>query len=241
VDDGGTASYEALYLSAQKRLSQGFSVLANYTWSHCIGDIFDTQTGAQGASVAAIPGNRDAYRGNCGTSDTRQLFNLSAVAQTPTFSNRALRLAVTGWEISPIVRITSAQEFTVTSGVDTALSAMPGQTPNLVNANPYPANQTVTNWISASAFAVPAPGTYGNLGYNNMKGPGFFTFDMSLVRTFRIREKMSLQVRGEGFNIPNRANFSNPTSAFNSGTFGQITSTGLNGPRIIQLAAKFLF
>jgi hypothetical protein len=241
VDDGGTATYEALYLSAQKRLSQGFSVLGNYTWSHCIGDIFDTQTGAQGASVAAIPGNRDAYRGNCGTSDTRQLFNLSVVAQTPVFSNRAVRMAVTGWQISPIVRITSAQEYTVTSGVDSALSTMPGQTPNLANLNPYPARQTVTNWVNASAFTSAAPGTYGNLGYNNMKGPGFFTLDLSLVRSFKVRENMSLQLRGEAFNLPNKANFSTPVATLNSGTFGQITSTGTNGPRIIQLAAKFLF
>jgi hypothetical protein len=239
VDDGGTASYEALYFSAQKRLSQGFSVLTNYTWSHCIGDIFDTQTGAQGASVAAIPGNREAYRGNCGTSDTRQLFNLSVVAQTPAFSNRILRLAVTGWQVSPILRVTSAREFTVTSGVDAALSTMPGQTPNLVNTSPYPAHQTISNWINASAFAVPTPGTYGNLGYNNLKGPGSLTLDMSLVRTFRVREKMSLQLRGEAFNLPNKANFNNPTSALNSGTFGQIQGT--TDPRIIQLAAKFLF
>jgi hypothetical protein len=241
VDDGGTASYEALYLSTQKRLNHGFSVLANYTWSHCIGDIFDTQTGAQGASVAAIPGNRDAYRGNCGTSDTRQLFNLSAVFQSPVFSARLLRVAATGWEISPIVRITSAQEFTVTSGTDVALTTMPGQTPNLVSQNPYPRNQTPTNWINAPAFAAAAPGTYGNLGYNNLRGPGFFTLDMSLVRSFRIREGMALQLRGEGFNLPNRANFSTPVATLNSGNFGQIITTGANGPRIIQLAAKFVF
>jgi hypothetical protein len=52
---------------------------------------------------------------------------------------------------------------------------------------------------------------------------------------------MSLQLRGEAFNLPNKANFSTPVATLNSGTFGQITSTGTNGPRIIQLAAKFLF
>jgi hypothetical protein len=218
------------------------SVLANYTWSHCIGDVFDTQTGAGGASVTAVPGDRDYYRSNCGTSDTRQLFNLSMVAIAPEFSNRALRLIATGWQVSPIVRITSAQEFSVTSNVDTAVSGQAGQTPNLVNAAAiYPANQSVTNWISASAFANPPTGSYGNLGLNNIKGPGYFTLDVSFVRNFKIREKMSLQIRAEAFNLPNKANFSTPVATLTSGNFGQITSTGTNPPRIIQLAGKFYF
>jgi hypothetical protein len=239
TDPGGTADYEGLFVSAQKRLSRGVTVLSNYTWSHCITDVFDNQTGAQGASTNAIPGNRRAYRGSCGTSDVRQLFNTSLVAEMPKFSGRVLNLLVSGWQVSSIIRVQSAKVFTVTSGVDAALSTQPGQTPNLVNANPYPVNQTVTNWVNASAFASAAPGTYGNLGYNVMRGPGTFTVDMSLVRSFRIREKMALQLRGEAFNLPNRANFNNPVSALNSGAFGQIQVAG--DPRIIQVAAKFLF
>jgi hypothetical protein len=251
VDDGGTASYNALYLSATKRLSNGVSVLGNYTWSHCIGDVFDTQTGAGGASVTAVPGNRDYYRGNCGTSDTRQLFNLSMVAIAPEFSNRALRLIVTGWQVSPIVRITSAQEFSVTSNVDTAVSGQSGQTPNYNGANAYTSDRNACQsppcvaWLAANsvsgAFSTPATGSYGNLGLNNFKGPGYFTLDVSFVRNFKIREKMSLQIRAEAFNLPNKANFSTPVATLTSGNFGQITSTGTNPPRIIQLAGKFYF
>jgi hypothetical protein len=242
VDDGATASYNALFLSAQKRLGQGFSVQGNYTWSHCIGDIFDTQTGAAGAAVAGIPGNREALRSNCGTSDIRHLFNLSMVARTPNFSNKLLRMVATGWQISPIVRIQSAKEFTVTAGVDTALSgvAAAGETANLANpAGIYPANQSYSNWLSKAAFSTPANGTYGNLGLNNIKGPGNFNVDMSLVRIFQVRERISLQIRAEAFNLPNWVNFSNPTSALNSNLFGTITSD--DAPRIVQLAAKIMF
>ncbi len=55
IDDGGTASYEALNLSVQKRISGGVSGQANYTWSHCISDVYADNPGAGGVSV---PGNR---------------------------------------------------------------------------------------------------------------------------------------------------------------------------------------
>jgi hypothetical protein len=253
VDDGGTADYEALFLSTQKRLSHGVSLLANYTWSHCISDLWNVFTGNNGTS-GVTPGSRRNDRGNCSISDQRQVFNLSAVAQTPRFSNRALRMVASDWQVSSIITAKSAQFFTVTTGVDNALNGETAiQRPNLVNTNPYPANQSVTNWISASAFAAPAPGTIGNLGINNMKGPGIFQFDMSLSRTFRVREKQTIQLRGEAFNVLNHLNPSVPgstagTVTTNAANFGQILSdiSGTQGlsagdPRIIQLALKYVF
>ena len=247
MDNGGTGSYNGLLLSAQKRLSRGVSVLANYTLSHCISDYFEAQVGT--GTAISLPGNRRAFRSNCATGDQRQVANLSVVAQTPQFSNRALRLAASGWQVSPIVTIRSSQFFSVTTGgVDNALTGQPTETPNQLSANPYPTNQTVSNWINASAFGPSALGTYGNLGLNNLKGPGIFQFDMAVSRTFRLREKQTLQVRGEAFNLPNHFNPSTPVATTNSGAFGQIQSdiSGTNGlttgdPRIVQLALKLVF
>jgi hypothetical protein len=251
-DDGGTGTYDALYLSVQKRLSHGVNILANYTWSHCISDVFDPQTSA--AAVASIPGNREAYRSNCAGSDLRQLFNLNMVARTPKFSGKALRLLASDWEIAPILQIKSAQFFTVVSGTDRALTTATGQTPNLVSASVYPANQNVNNWIDSTAFALPALGTYGNLGQYNIKGPGIFQLNMALSRTFQIQEKKTIQLRGEAFNLPNHLNPNTPagcpvsTASLAAGNFGQITCdiSGNNGLtpgdyRIVQLAMKFVF
>jgi hypothetical protein len=255
VDDGGTGTYDALFLSAQKRLSRGVSVLANYTWSHCISDVFDSQTSS--GAVQVLPGNRRYYRSNCQYSDLRQVFNLSGVATIPQFSNRVLRLLASNWQISPIMTIKSAQFFTVLAGTDVALTTAGSQTPNLVNTNPYPSNQSINNWINRSAFANAAPGNYGNLGADNLKGPGSFQLNMALSRTFAIREKMALQVRAEAFNLPNHLNPGPPgtgtnnnafTTPLNASNFGQITTdisgnNGLNNGdyRIVQLAMKFVF
>jgi hypothetical protein len=246
----GTGSYNALYLSTQKRMSHGTNVLANYTWSHCISDLWNGQPGNNGVS-AVTPLNRRADRGNCApnlvSSDQRHVFNLSVVAQTPKFSSRALSLIASQWQFSPILKIKSAQFFTVTSGTDVALNGQGSQRPNLVG-NPYPSNQNVNSWISSTAFATPATGTLGNLGIGNLKGPGVVQLDLAVSRTFPVREKQTIQLRAEAFNLPNHLNPFTPVATLNSGAFGKIQqdisgTSGLSAGdyRVIQFALKYAF
>jgi hypothetical protein len=254
VDDGGTAEYEGLYLSARKSLSHNLSLLANYTWSHCISDVYNFNPG-----VVAPTGNRRQYRSNCIGIDLRQEVVLNLVATTPKFANRWARILGSDWQVAPILEIKSATNFSVFAGVDQALTTAPSQPPNLVNANPYPATQTLSNWINSSAFAVATPGTYGNLGYNNLKGPGIFQLNVAFSRTFRIGEKRAFQLRAEAFNLTNHVNGFAPGVApinggagandtLNSSTFQSVTSdisgnNGLQGGdyRVVQVAAKFVF
>jgi len=259
VDDGGTANYEGLNLSARKQMSKGVNALVNYTWSHCISDQWAQNPTAGTGNY--IPGERRAWRGNCLGLDIRQVFQFSMVATTPKFSRRALRLLASDWQFAPNLEIKSAQFFTVTAGTDRALSTVGNQTPNLVATDPYPSNQGVNNWISASSFAAAPLGSYGNLGYNNLKGPGLFQLNIAVSRNFVIHEKQTIQLRGEAFNLPNHLNacvpsISSPLSGgnfgnlvpLNSGNFGQITcDVSANGGltlgdyRVIQMAMKFIF
>jgi hypothetical protein len=255
----GTGSYHALYLSAQKRLSHGVNVLANYTWSHCISDEWNGQPGNNGVS-SVTPGNRKNDRSNCSpniiTSDQRQVFNLSLVYQTPKFSGRAARLLASDWQVAPILNIKSAQYYTVTLGQDVALNGETAQQrPSLVSGvNPYDTSSVpcpgtfCVPWNNRTAFSMPATGTLGNLGIGNMKGPGVFQLDVALSRMFRIREKQTLQLRGEAFNLPNHVNLAVPASLLNGGTFGTINSdisgtSGLSAGdfRVVQFALKYIF
>jgi len=244
LDDGGTANYNGLLLSLQKRFSHRVSVLANETWSHCISDYWEPSL-----SGLNLPGNRRANRGNCQTGDQRHVFNLSAVLQSPAFSRPALRVIGNGWQLSPILKIRSAQFFTVTTGVDNALTGQGNQVPNLVpGVSPYAPGKSVDQWLNPAAFVAPAPGTYGNFGRYNLKGPGVFQLDMALSRTFAVREGKTLQLRAEAFNFLNHPSFSTPVSTLNSGAFGKIQSdiSGTSGltagnPRILQFALKAMF
>src|SRR5579871_402787 len=265
VDDGGTASYNALYLQLQKRLSGGVTVLTNYTWSHCISDLWNGNPGNNGAS-STTPFNRKNDRGNCFAGDQRQLFNLSVVAQTPRFQNRALRTIASGWQIAPIVKLRSAQFYTVLTGVDTAVNGEGGQRANAPTpgVDPYVTNRNAcTNapcvaWGNPAAFTSPPTGSLGTLSNFSLKGPGVFQLDLALSRTFAVWEKRTLQVRAEAFNLPNHLNPNAPGTAdapsvnspnsFNitsdiSGTSGLQGSLGLpdGDYRVIQLALKFVF
>jgi hypothetical protein len=257
LDDGGVSSYNGLLLSVQRRAAKGLTVLASYNWSHCIGDLANAELAVAGANFM-IPGNRRADRSNCTLADRRQVFNLSGVYTTPRFSGATLRMLATGWQLSSIVRFQTGPYFTVASGLDQALT---GQTayerPNQVMANPYTPGKPYDHYLNAAAFAQPAPGTYGSLAANNILAPGLIQVDMGLTRTFRLAESKSLQIRFEGFNLPNHLNPGPPNGVSGTGTaagstglittsvalnnpnFGRILSA--NDPRILQIALKFVF
>jgi carboxypeptidase family protein len=250
IDSGGTASYNGLLLSIQRRVARGATVNANYTWSHCIispvagggqsanGGLNSSQGGS--GNIGYInPSNRSFDKGNCASSlaDRRHVFNLSGVAQSPTFSNAVLRAVASEWHFSPILRILSGvwQSATVP---DTSFSGIANQRPNQILPNIY-GDKTQNNWLNPAAFARPVPGTLGNMGPNTILGPGQFQFDASLARTFVVREAQQVEFRAEAFNVTNSPRLGNPTINTNSSQFGRIQSK--NGSRIMQFALKYFF
>jgi len=256
-DSSGTASYNALLLLAHHTLAKKLSIDANYTWSHCIGD--STQASTVGSAQAGLlePNDRRFDRGNCQTPtlggsfglDRRHIVNLTAVAQSPEFSNRLLHAAGTGWTLAGSWRASSGGFLTPTYSTDYQLSGTGGQRPNQILANPLCANPSPSCWINPAAFAAPAYGTLGDLGRSNIPGPGFWEIDMALSRAFRIREHQSIEFRAEAFNLTNSfragvasgttAGGSGVTTTVNSAQFGQILSA--MDPRILQVAGKFVF
>ncbi len=159
VDDGGNSSYHALLTSVNHRFQRNFSVLANYTWSHCIsdGDIQSELTGGY-----QNPSNRRANRGNCST-DERHIFNASLVADSPDFKGNLGWRILANWELSAILTAHTGLWFTPVSGVDASLTGVGADTPNLV-ANPSPAAQTLRTWFNPAAFTRNAPGSVWECG-----------------------------------------------------------------------------
>lgn len=244
LDDGSTADYNAMLISVQHRVASHFSVLANYTLSHCISGPFTSELDGLGYGN---PANRNFDRGNCVGIDHRHLANFTALQEAPKFSDKWVRAVASDWRFSEIIRIQSGIFFSVASGIDSALNGNAGaQRANFNGGNPYanaacPATtQFCVPWISSATFSFPTTGTYGNLGSANILGPGTFQFDMSLVRTFPVRESQRVEVRAEAFNLLNHYQPGNPSATLGtSSSFGQITTGGQ--PRIMQFAFKYIF
>jgi hypothetical protein len=238
-DDGGTQSYNGMILSLQKRFSNGVSTNVNYTWSHCIGDF------TQGGGIPNVgtgyldPNNRRLDRGNC-IADRRHLVNWTGVYETPRLNQAFARGAFSGWRISALYRFRTGAPITVTTNLDRQQSGNFGQRVNLIDTNPYGDRSSLNNYLNPRAFEVPALGTIGSLGRFNLFGPSFFTIDTALSRIFRIRERQSVEIRGEAFNLSNSVRrFSPGLNISAANTFNRILNA--DDPRIMQFAIKYVF
>lgn len=265
MDDGETSNYNGLLLSANHRMSQNFSILANYTYSHCLQ--VPAQLEWQGANEYPVgqpisPSNPDLnlYRRleyhNC-DSDERHVVNLSVIANTPKFSNRIMNMLFGGWQASVIGGFHTGTFDQITTGVDTSLTNQTAYA-EATSANFYVANKgsftsqtgctlgptgscTIrANYLNTAAFVAPTLGTFGTTWAQNIENPSYFDVDTGLSRTFKIKESKSIQIRWETFNFDNHLNLGGPSTTLNSSTFGLIT--GISGsPRIMQFATKFIF
>src|ERR1700693_36435 len=110
---------------------------------------------------------------------------------------------------------------------------------NLVG-DPTPEHRPPAEWINTSAFAVPAPYTFGNLGRNSLRSDWYRNLDCSVFRRFPIRDRLQLEFRAEAFNATNSVVFAVPADVINAAGFGVVTSTA-NTPRQVQLALKLTF
>jgi hypothetical protein len=235
--DGSSSVFDGLLLTLQHRFSNNFTLLTNYTYSKCITG--GTDVGDLGGNTFQNPKNPASDRSNCGE-DLRNNFNTSAVYTTPVKGSLVERTLLGGWQVAPIVTVTSGARVSPTTGTDASFTGVGVDRPNLIS-NPYVHGQGRRVELTKTAFAANGPGTYGNTKPYMFVGPTYADIDGAITRLFPIHEATQLEFRSECFNCVNHPNLGGPTVALNSSLFGQITSTGSNGPRILQFSLKLDF
>jgi hypothetical protein len=128
---------------------------------------------------------------------------------------------------SPVTGPSGQVESTAVINVPGGGSSQQVRRPDLVpGVNPYVATST-GYFLNPAAFAIPQPGTYGDLGRDALRGPGFAQFDATVSKRFRITEKVRLELRGDIYNLFNHPNFANPPSQLGDAVPSSPGSPGL--------------
>jgi len=235
--DGANASYNGLLATVQHRMGSHFAVLANYTWSHCIGT--QDRQSFVGTSGAQDQSNFNAENGSC-IMDMRHNLNISGVFTSPAGGRTWTGRLLGNWQLAPMIKANSGMPLNITSGRDNSLTAVANDRPDVLQPNNvYKPLDASLQLLNPAAFAQNAAGTFGNLGRNAVTCCSTFTFNMALSRTFPIKEQVRLDVRAEAFNAINHTSFTQPSGVLTSSVFGKIQ--GALDPRILQFAMKLQF
>lgn len=248
----GHSYYNALLLSAHRRLTSGLDLQASFTWSKSLDT--SSSVGSGGPFSNSISGQmffnplRAPSDFNVGRS-----FVLSSTWEVPFARTRWYG----GWQVGAILTLSDGSPFTALISGDALGQANQSNfdVPNRLNA---PGCGTAVNpgntqqYIRLGCFAFANPSTlFGNAGRNELVGPGVIDADVSLFKNIPIRfinELARLQIRAEAFNVANRANFAAPFA--NNKLFdtkgnpvnfaGQITALQTPG-RVLQMGLKLLW
>ena len=154
-----------------------------------------------------------------------------------------MRAVLGDWQMNGVFQTQSGDPLTVKGGKDQSQTGIGGDRAVLVGPalgkGACGASAPCVPYLTPSSFAQPTTGSFGNFGKGAVSGPGLTSWDVGLFRTIPLHERLTLQLRGEFFNVLNRANFNDPVAGMTSGGFGSINGAG--DPRIGQVALKIVF
>ena len=270
---GGTW-YNSLQLTANKRFSHGLQFDFGFTWAKSM----DTFAGTPDVE------NRALAKG-LSNLDQPLVTRVGFTYTSPKWGPKGVSYAVRDWMVNGFLYYASGTPLAAptanTTGYATSLSqatianvtfqsashqVRTGQPLYLQNLDCHCFDANTAFVLNPAAWANPAPGQFGSQTYyGDFRGERRPVENFSVGRQFRVRERMSLNIRAEFTNIFNRTYLNNPSltspqtapvcklSTGGNGTcsqaglqivsgFGSVsTSTVLYPPRTGQLVAQFTF
>ena len=242
----GVASFHGLVSTLQIRDLHGWLFQTNYMFSHAINDNSSGGGGSDGApqNVAC----RSCDKGNSSI-DARHVFTANFAYKVPFGRNHWYG----GWEWSGIgtartglpINVSVSRKATDVPDGNTLSTERPDRVPGVPLYLDY---ATTGLWLNPAAFAVPAKGTWGNLGRNALRAPGLFQIDTALNKRTRLNETMALTFGAQVFNVMNHPQLGAPGANISSiSSFGRITApvnrtpVGAGTPRQIQFTLRLEF
>jgi Carboxypeptidase regulatory-like domain len=272
TQSGAVANYDGVTISLREQYRTSFLAHVNYTFSHTLDEVSNGGVFPYSPNSLLGQNNPAGLRpGNYGNAeyDIRHLFSADfVISPSFHFENRLLKGLFGGWQTAGKVFVRSGFPFSVVDGNLTGVIINGGG--NILANQISAAAQTScgrgnvftsgVGCINSNAFtntgstSFTGYSTWPNQERNQFRGTGYFDIDLSLVKTFQIRERVSLGVGMTAYNALNHPNFGQPDNILGDGTTGQIfkmqgvpTSPyggGLgfdSSPRVVQLTTKLNF
>ena len=236
--NGLNNNYNSLQTNVTRRFSQGLSLTAAYTYSKTLGVGDD-----QGGFIVQTD-----IRRNYGPTGydrthmfvTSHLYELPFGPGKPFAQSGPAAWIIGGWQLNGILRWVTGAPFTPVADATACNCRGNSNFADVVApANYLKGTGRGLLWFDPASFAAPGPNRFGNAGRNSLRGPGFINYDMSVVRNFRMLERVRLELRGEAYNLTNTPRWGNPTNNVNNAAFGQILSA--SGERELQVAMRLTF
>ena len=245
VSNLGHNTYHAATVRFEKRYSDGITLNSFYTWSKTLNNFDDDALQAPANYISYYSRNLEKGRASY---DVHHRFVTTFTYELPFGKGRkwmsggGIKNALLGgWEIVWVQTFQSGPPFTVTFAGSSA-NYLPGvgNRPNQIlpdaqvklehvdigpNRFPFSAQN---RYLSSAGFAYPAAYTIGTLGRNTLEAPGIIWPQTSIQKTWMIRERLRMTIRGDINNIYKYHNFNPPNAVFNKSdpsAFGTFTGT----------------
>ena len=241
---GANSSFNAGQVRLTRRFNRGMSFVGLYTFSKSIDDA-SSFSGPGGTTVQFID-NLHLERALSGF-DQRHKLSATFILSSPVGVHGMLRnggwktTALTGWTLYGTYSIATGTPLTArvagnlsnTGGTAAFGTGRAEATGLAIDAGNYP-------YFNLAAFTTPFAGTYGNAGRDTIPGPIIPTFNLSLNRSFRIREsRKQIQLRLSANNAFNHVVITGFGTTINSTTYG--LATAASSTRTASLLLRFNF
>jgi hypothetical protein len=240
-----SSSYNAFVISANHRFSNGIQFLLSYTWSKYLTDSEGPEGWTNGQAQSVQNWYDASLEKSVMSDDIPRSLVASYIYELPVGngrhfapSSKVVDAVIGGWQVAGISSFKDGFPLAITNATNNSNSFGGNQRPNVIG-DPSLSNPNIYQWFNVSAFAQPAPFTFGNaprtLPY--LRAQGTINTDLTLQKYWGLwNEASRLQLRAEFYNLFNRPQFFAPGTTFGTSTFGVVP--GALAARSIQFGMK---
>lgn len=253
TESNGNQTYNALQAVLQQRYSSGLQFSVAYTYSKCMTDSSGYYGSWGGQTTPTSPYWQNLYDkkaewGPC-YYDVNQTLTTYAVYDIPFGKGRkygkdinpVVNAFVGDWTVSGIYSLHSGFPLTISAGDASGTNSRGSRANCNAPANVFGKQNYASGgyqWFDPTSYGPPTPGTFGSCGVGTVRGPGLNTLDLSLLKSFPIKERAKVEFRAEFINLTNTVILNSPSAGLGAG-LGSIQ--GSQGARNIQFGLKLYY